>query len=142
MIILYISLILLLFGVIDAFLLRYIRQWESRKLKELQQQDTALDLAYKNMVKETQQLKAKVESIQHQHAASHDKPSEEPKERSLPSPQIDIVTQLVQHGAITQEQVNKARQYQKGIDPSRSIEEILIFLGSLDQKTLEKYTRS
>ncbi len=141
MFIIYSCLIVLFFGIIDAFIFKSIRMWESRKLEEIRQRDDQLAVSYRNMVKETQKLKAKAEAIKMQQPASApDQPTEQPK-AAAPS-QTNIAMQLLQKALITREQLKKAKQYQKSMSTGKPIEEILVLLGSLDQETLDEFLQS
>ncbi len=137
MLIFYACLIVLVCAVFDAILFKAIRLWETRKLEEIRQREERLNLSYKELVKETQKLKAEAESLRLAQAAS------EPEEPSIAPPpptqnrKINIPLQLLQKGIISREQLQKAKQYQKSMGTGKPIEEILILLGSLDQEALD-----
>lgn len=142
MLIVYICLIVLSFGIIDAFIFKSIRAWESSRLKNIQEKEDQLTITYNDMVKETQKLKAAAETMKIESSSAPEPPkSREEKKVSAPS-QTNITMQLLQKALITRDQLKKAKQYQKSMGTGKSIEEILVLLGSLSQESLDEFMQS
>jgi threonine aldolase len=94
------------------------------------------------MVKETQKLKAAAETRKIESSSAPEPPkSREEKKVSAPS-QTNITMQLLQKALITRDQLKKAKQYQKSMGTGKSIEEILVLLGSLSQESLDEFMQS
>jgi hypothetical protein len=144
MLIVYICLIVLSFGIIDALIFKSIRAWESSRLKNIQKREDQLAIAYKDMVKETQKLKTKAEELRIQRSATSE-PQKPPKETKAPTPKkpkTNIAIELLKKAVITREQLEKAQKYKKSMGTDKPLEEILVLLGSLEQETLNEFMQS
>ncbi|WP_462324047.1 hypothetical protein [Desulfoplanes sp.] len=141
MIIFYSCIIVLVFGIIDAFVFKGLKQWESKRLSDLQAQEEELVRRYKKMVQETQTLKSQAESAHQSVPKDQGQPAPDKESPKQPS-QTNIAMQLLQRSLITRQQLQKAKQYQKSIGRGKPIEEILVLLGSLDQDTLDEFLAS
>jgi hypothetical protein len=145
MLIVYSCLIILFFGIIDAFIFKSIRVWEASRLKNIQQREHQLTVAYKNKVKETQKLKARAEELRIEcSAASKLQKSHEKNKIPAPAPRqgANIALQLLKQGAVTREQLQKAQKYKQLMNNDKPLEEILVILGALKQETLDKLMQS
>lgn len=144
MIILSICAILFIVVVIDAVIIKLIRQKEAGKILGIQQEYNQLQIEYKKKITLLQKLKTLEQTLQAKVTEKQKTPATRPDSQHSEKPNtqdVDVAGKLLEQGIITQEQFKKALKYRQGTGTGRPLEEILVLLGAVDQRTINAFSR-